>query len=53
MERFEHVPTPPQDGSTREPGDATVLTHRAIGDGGFWPAATSSSDPDLHDCDDD
>ena len=49
MDRFEHVPTPPQDGSTPDATDLTVITHRQIGNGALWPNASASSEaPDFN-----
>lgn len=43
MERFEHVPTPPQDGSQPVGESVPVLTHLGIGGGALWPDSSSSS----------
>lgn len=49
LDRFTHVPTPPQDGS--EPTDSTVpvLTHLGIGKGALWPDSSCST-ADLRGC---
>ncbi len=53
LDRFSHVPTPPSDGGNADPSDTNVLAGRAIGNGGFWPNTSASTDPNLRDCDDD
>lgn len=51
MDRFQHVPTPPQDGSQPTDSTAPVLTHRGIGAGALWPNSSQST-AELRGCED-